>query len=62
MLHRRDALYLPPIWKPIGGGCHLTRNIPDLIRQGGFEIEQMDMMYLPNTPRPMGFNYWGSAV
>lgn len=53
---------IEPIWKPIGGGCHLTRNIPDLIRQGGFEIEQMDMMYLPNTPRPMGFNYWGSAV
>ncbi len=53
---------IEPIWKPIGGGCHLTRKIPDLIRQGGFEIEQMDMMYLPNTPRPMGFNYWGSAV
>lgn len=53
---------IEPVWKPIGGGCHLTRRIPDLLRQGGFEIEQLDQIYLPNTPRPMGFNYWGSAV
>ena len=52
---------IEPVWKPIAGGCHLTRDIPDLIRQGGFEIGQMDTMYLPSTPRFAGFNYWGWA-
>jgi len=52
---------IEPIWKPIGGGCHLTRNIPDLIRQGGFEIEEMETGYIPSSPKWAGFNYWGSA-
>jgi ubiquinone/menaquinone biosynthesis C-methylase UbiE len=52
---------LTPIWKVIGGGCHVGRPIPDLIREGGFEIEKMETMYLPATPRFAGYNYWGSA-
>ncbi len=50
-----------PVWKMIGGGCHLNRPIPDLIRQGGFELLALETMYLPNTPRFAGFNYWGAA-
>ncbi len=53
---------IEPVWKRIAGGCHLTRDIPDLIRQGGFEIEQLEQIYLPGTPRFAGYNYWGSAV
>jgi hypothetical protein len=41
--------------------CHLTRDIPALVRDGGFEIEAMDSMYLPGEPRWGGFNYWGTA-
>ena len=52
---------LEPIWKPIGGGCHLTRDIPDLIRQGGFEIEKMEADYIPGSPKFVGYDYWGSA-
>jgi len=52
---------IEPIWKPLGGGCHLTRDIPDLIRQGGFEIEQMEADYIPGSPRWVGYDYWGSA-
>jgi hypothetical protein len=33
---------LTPAWKALAGGCHLARPIPDLIRQGGFEIEKME--------------------
>jgi ubiquinone/menaquinone biosynthesis C-methylase UbiE len=51
---------LTPIWKRIGGGCHLNRPIPDLIREAGFELQDIDTAYLPG-PRPMTFNYWGSA-
>lgn len=52
---------ITPVWKALAGGCHLARPIPDLIRQGGFEIEKMEQMYLPSTPRFAGYNYWGSA-
>ena len=50
-----------PIWKRLGGGCHLNRAIPRLIEQGGFEIRVIETMYLPGW-RPASFNYWGSAV
>jgi ubiquinone/menaquinone biosynthesis C-methylase UbiE len=52
---------ITPMWKAMAGGCHLARPIPELIRQGGFEIEKMETMYLPSTPRFAGYNYWGSA-
>jgi ubiquinone/menaquinone biosynthesis C-methylase UbiE len=52
---------LTPAWKKIGGGCHVGRQIPKLIADGGFRIEDMETMYLPGTPRFAGFNYWGSA-
>jgi ubiquinone/menaquinone biosynthesis C-methylase UbiE len=52
---------ITPVWKAMAGGCHLARPIPELIRQGGFEIEKMETMYLPSTPRFAGYNYWGSA-
>jgi ubiquinone/menaquinone biosynthesis C-methylase UbiE len=52
---------IEPIWKPFGGGCHLTRDIPDLIRKGGFEIETLETGYLEKSPKWAGFNYWGSA-
>ena len=50
-----------PIWGKIAGGCNLNRNIPELITSAGFEIENLEQMYLPSTPRFAGYNYWGSA-
>ncbi|MDO9459060.1 MAG: class I SAM-dependent methyltransferase [Alphaproteobacteria bacterium] len=50
-----------PIWKPIGGGCNINRAIPALIEGAGFKISDLQSMYLPSTPRIMGYNYWGSA-
>ncbi|WP_119418457.1 class I SAM-dependent methyltransferase [Desertibaculum subflavum] len=58
---RRWQGRIEPIWRVIGGGCHLTRDIPDLIGAGGFEIEQLETMYLPGAPRWSGFNFWGAA-
>ena len=52
---------IDPIWGKIAGGCHLNRNIPELIASAGFEIENMEQMYLPSTPSIAGYNYWGSA-
>ena len=33
---RRLQNFINPIWKCVGGGCHLNREIPKLIEQGGF--------------------------
>jgi ubiquinone/menaquinone biosynthesis C-methylase UbiE len=48
-------------WKPIGGGCNINRAIPALIEAAGFKISDLQTMYLPGTPRIMGYNYWGAA-
>jgi len=58
---RRWQNQLNPIWRHLGGGCNLNRDIPSLIRDGGFEIAGMDTMYIPGW-RPASFNYWGSAA
>jgi ubiquinone/menaquinone biosynthesis C-methylase UbiE len=58
---RRWQRFITPAWKRIGGGCHVGRPIPKLIRDAGFKVEDMETMYLPGTPRFAGFNYWGSA-
>ncbi|KAB2968495.1 MAG: class I SAM-dependent methyltransferase [Thermoanaerobaculia bacterium] len=50
-----------PLWKRLGGGCHLDRDIPALLRGGGFRLVESDSMYLPGW-KPASFNYWGRAV
>jgi|TARA_B100001113_G_scaffold318954_1_gene287304 ubiquinone/menaquinone biosynthesis C-methylase UbiE len=52
---------IDPFWGKIAGGCHLNRDIPNLITAAGFEITKMEEMYLPSTPSFAGYNYWGSA-
>ena len=51
---------LTPLWKPFSGGCHLNRDIPALIRAGGFSIGQLDSSYLKG-PRPMTWVFRGWA-
>ncbi len=58
---RRWQDHINPIWKRLGGGCHLNRAIPDLIEEGGFRITGMETMYIPGW-RPASFNYWGAAT
>jgi len=51
---------LTPIWKKIGGGCHLNRQIDQLIASAGFQIGELKTHYLPG-PRPMTYTYQGFA-
>ena len=57
---RRWQRRLNGVWGCIGGGCHLDRDIPALLREGGFALPDLQSMYLPG-PRFATFNYWGEA-
>ena len=50
---------LEPLWKPLAGGCHLTRDVPALLRDAGLQvaIEEADLM----GPRVLAHHCWGQA-
>ena len=50
-----------PFWRRIAGGCHVNREIPQLLKAGGFDVVDMATSYLPGTPKFAGYNFWGSA-
>jgi len=58
---RRRQDRINPLWMKIAGGCHVTRDIPGLLAEGGLEVRQIDTMYMPSTPKFAGFTYWGYA-
>jgi ubiquinone/menaquinone biosynthesis C-methylase UbiE len=49
-----------PIWKRIGGGCNLNKDIPLIIKENGFKMKKMETMYIPGW-KPASFNYLGTA-
>ena len=51
-----------PFWGKLAGRCNINRKIPSLIQNAGFEIVELEEMYLPKTPKIAGYNYWGYAV
>lgn len=51
-----------PVWKRIAGGCHITRPVTSAIAAAGFKVRRSDSMYLPKTPRILGWNEWGEAT
>ena len=57
---RRWQDRLTPVWKRIGGGCHLNRGIAELIESAGFRMERLETGYMKG-PKPMTFMYEGSA-
>jgi len=52
---------LTPLWKVIGGGCHLNRPITTLIESAGFRIAELNKGYM-RGPKPMTFMYEGRAT
>ncbi len=59
---RRWQKRLEPIWLQLFQGLYLTRDIPSLIRQGGFQIKQMEMGYLAQFPKSSTYSWWGTAI
>lgn len=53
---------IEPVWKRIGGNCHLTRDIGDAYEKAGFAIAASEKRYMPKTPRPFGWVESGEAT
>ena len=53
---------IEPLWKPLAGGCHLTRHIAEDIERAGFEMQHLDTYYFEGEPKSMGYTYEGIAV
>jgi SAM-dependent methyltransferase len=53
--------FIEPLWKRMAGGCHLTRPVGATIAAAGFTLTDLHSMYLPNTPKSVGWNEWGEA-
>lgn len=51
-----------PLFQWAFEGCHLTRDIPSLIREGGFQIEELDTAYLAPFPKSGSHCFWGVAL
>jgi len=52
---------IEPVWKRLGGGCHLTRKPLTLLEQNGFTLESSESLYVPKAPRFAGFVSYGIA-
>lgn len=52
---------IEPVWKRIGGNCHLTRAITGAYEKAGFKIAHAEKGYMPKTPKPFAWLEWGEA-
>jgi ubiquinone/menaquinone biosynthesis C-methylase UbiE len=59
---RRWQHRLEPMQKRLFGGCHLTREIPDLLRDAGFEITELDVFYEDGAPKFLAADSLGTAI
>jgi ubiquinone/menaquinone biosynthesis C-methylase UbiE len=59
---RRWQEWSEPLFHLAFEGCHVTRDIPSLIRESGFKIEQMDTAYLAPFPKSGSHCWWGAAI
>ena len=50
-----------PLWSKMFGGCNINRDIPVILSDSGFKVDNLQQMYLPSTPKIVGYNYWGAA-
>tara|TARA_S200000501_G_C20701484_1_gene689736 strand:+ start:433 stop:987 length:555 start_codon:yes stop_codon:yes gene_type:complete len=51
---------LNPLWKRIAGGCNINCDTKKKLADVGFNITELNEMYLPNTAKFIGYNIWGA--
>ncbi len=52
---------LTPIWKRLAAGCHLDRDVPELLRRAGFGGQDVSAGYIEG-PKVVSFNFVGSSA
>ena len=50
-----------PLFQWAFEGCHVTRDIPALIKNGGLRIERIETGYLARFPKSGSYCFWGLA-
>jgi len=58
--HRQRQL--EPVFHSLFQGLRLTRDIPALLVQGGFQMQQMEQGYLAQFPKSASYCWWGIAL
>ena len=53
---------MEPMQKRLFGGCHLTRQIADLLSDAGFTLAAVDVFYEDGAPKFLGADTLGVAV
>jgi ubiquinone/menaquinone biosynthesis C-methylase UbiE len=53
---------LEPVHHWLFQGLYLTRDIPALLAQGGFQMQQMEKGYLAQFPKSASYCWWGIAL
>ena len=53
---------LTPVFKLVGDGCHLDRDIEAIVRGSGMRVEVVEKFYLGDTPKVGGYTYRGVGV
>ncbi|MEY2972559.1 MAG: class I SAM-dependent methyltransferase [Gammaproteobacteria bacterium] len=52
---------LTPYWKKLAGGCHMNRNIEEILQNAGFKFKSLNKKYIKG-PKILAFNYYGIAI
>jgi len=53
---------IEPLWKPLMGGCHLSRPVTASVLQSGFALSDPGHQYMPGMPKWAAWMEWGVAV
>jgi ubiquinone/menaquinone biosynthesis C-methylase UbiE len=53
---------LEPICRWLFQGLYLTRDIPSIIQQSGFQIKEMESGYIAQFPKSLSHCWWGTAM
>ena len=52
---------LNPLQQRIACGCHLDRDIPTILREGGLNVTELDTYYMSGELKVLGWTFEGSA-
>ncbi|MCX7285150.1 MAG: class I SAM-dependent methyltransferase [Novosphingobium sp.] len=53
---------IEPVWKPLMGGCHLSRPVTAPVVAAGFEVDAPSHTYMDGMPKWAAWMEWGAAI